>query len=193
MTTGIYKIVNKVNNNIYIGSAVNIEDRQRGHISKLNNNKHENGHLQNAWNKYGADAFRFSVVEKCNIFLLINREQYYIDKLKPQYNIYKTAGSPLGIKQSEETKRKVSLAGKGRIFSKLHRVRLSLAAKGRQFTDEHKKNISLSKIGKKMSKDFRENVSKRLKGNKHALGNKFHLTQEQIEKWRLSMKRNKKK
>lgn len=33
----------------------------------------------------------------------IQREQYYLDLLKPDYNILKTAGSFLGFKHSEET------------------------------------------------------------------------------------------
>lgn len=34
---------------------------------------------------------------------MIEREQYYIDTLNPEYNILKIAGSPLGYKHSEET------------------------------------------------------------------------------------------
>ena len=34
---------------------------------------------------------------------MIEREQYYIDTLNPEYNILKIAGSPLGYIHSEET------------------------------------------------------------------------------------------
>jgi hypothetical protein len=34
---------------------------------------------------------------------LLKREQYYLDNLKPQYNIVETAGSTLGYKHTEES------------------------------------------------------------------------------------------
>ena len=37
----------------------------------------------------------------------MDREQYYLDCLKPEYNILKIAGSSLGFKHSEETKVKI--------------------------------------------------------------------------------------
>ena len=35
-------------------------------------------------------------------------EQYFLDLLKPEYNILLTAGSPLGYKHNDETKAKMS-------------------------------------------------------------------------------------
>ena len=54
-----------------------------------------------------------TILEYCNSSDLLQREQYYFDKLKPQYNILKIAGSSLGSKLSEETKAKISKALKG--------------------------------------------------------------------------------
>jgi len=54
---------------------------------------------------------------------LIKREQYYIDLLKPEYNILQKAGSSLGFKHSEETLTKMSTAqvgAKNTIFGKKH-------------------------------------------------------------------------
>jgi hypothetical protein len=39
--------------------------------------------------------------------LLLSREQYYLDNLKPQYNIVETAGSTLGYKHTEESLEKM--------------------------------------------------------------------------------------
>jgi hypothetical protein len=36
--------------------------------------------------------------------LILEREQYYLDLLKPEYNILKVAGSSLGFKHSEESR-----------------------------------------------------------------------------------------
>jgi len=43
------------------------------------------------------------IIEYCSPKDLINREQYYLQSLKPDYNILKTAGSLLGFKHSEAT------------------------------------------------------------------------------------------
>lgn len=100
---GIYKIVNKKNNKVYIGQSVNIKQRWALHKSELRNKYHENIYLQNAWNKYGEDSFDFSVIEECdnNKDILNNRETFWINYYKAfnrenGYNILIQGGS--GIK-----------------------------------------------------------------------------------------------
>ena len=121
MKSGIYKITNIVNNHCYIGSAINIEGRWRTHKSFLNKGKHHSIYLQRAWNKYGENNFEFSILEKCEDSLLIEREQFYFEEINPEYNICKIAGSCLGIKFSDESNLKKSLshAFKGK-FGKSH-------------------------------------------------------------------------
>jgi len=109
---GIYKIFNLVNNKIYIGSASSnggFRKRWNEHKSDLNRNVHHNKHLQLSWNKYGSDNFKFEIIELINdTSLILEREQYYLDNLKPDYNICKIAGNTLGVKLSEEHKKKIS-------------------------------------------------------------------------------------
>lgn len=56
---GIYSIINKANNKIYIGSTINLERRLKEHKRRLKYNNHTNTHLQYAWNKYGKECFKF--------------------------------------------------------------------------------------------------------------------------------------
>ena len=84
---GIYMIVNLVNGNRYIGSSKNIQQRLQTHRSELRHQYHGNIHLQNAWNKYGEKNFDYSILEFCEENIRISREQYYVDTLKPEYNI----------------------------------------------------------------------------------------------------------
>lgn len=79
MKSGIYRIINKVNDKMYIGSSYNLEKRLASHISMLINNKHHSIHLQNAYNKYGDDNFDFEVLEECEREFLLDREQYYLN------------------------------------------------------------------------------------------------------------------
>ena len=67
MSCGIYKITNIINGKIYIGCSLDCEQRFIKHKSKLNKNKSNNQHLQNAWNKDGKDSFKFEVIYLCNL------------------------------------------------------------------------------------------------------------------------------
>jgi group I intron endonuclease len=123
--SGIYKILNKLTGGFYIGSATYFKYRFNAHRRELNLNKHNNVHLQRAWNKYGKDAFEFWIIELCDKIKLLEREQFYIDTLKPTYNILITAGSRLGMKTSKESNEKRRLWSTGRKLSE--EIKLELA------------------------------------------------------------------
>lgn len=138
--SGIYVIFNLHNGKRYIGSAKNIGKRWRDHRWALNANRHVNRHLQGSWAKHGAEAFAFSVIERCAVDMLIQREQAAIDRLKPELNICVTAGSTLGMRLTDETKRKIAEAARGRKTpprSATHRAKLSAALRGKAKTAEH--------------------------------------------------------
>lgn len=61
---GIYGIISESHGRIYIGSSDDILRRKKQHISALRRNKHHCKYLQNSWNKYGEDSFKFIVIEK---------------------------------------------------------------------------------------------------------------------------------
>lgn len=106
MNSGIYQIVNRVNNKRYIGSTCRLLGRKRRHFSELRCNIHHSQALQRAFNKYGSDYFDFLILEYCEPDKLLEREQWYIDNFIPEYNICKVAGNCAGVKQTQETKDK---------------------------------------------------------------------------------------
>jgi group I intron endonuclease len=67
--------------------------------------------------KYGLKNFQIEILEYCATENAISREQYYLDLLKPKYNILTTAGSRLGHIHSEEARLRMSNSSKGRKFS----------------------------------------------------------------------------
>lgn len=85
--SGIYCIINIRNSKRYIGSSKNIRQRLWSHRAELRHNKHQNAHLQSAWNKYGEQNFDYYILENCEECLLLEREQWYIDTIKPEYNM----------------------------------------------------------------------------------------------------------
>lgn len=128
----IYEIKNVENNKRYIGSTIDLKSRRAAHFNFLRHNKHRSILLQNAFNKYGEKSFVFSVIED-NVIqdCLIEREQYWIDKLHPEYNVAKVAGSPmLGRTCSPETRKKMSMARMGCIVSEETRKKHSVSITG---------------------------------------------------------------
>lgn len=111
--SGIYKIQSIVEpEKFYIGSSVNIQNRKRQHFSMLKLNKHDATYLQNYYNKHGKESLVFHIIEECSQEILIQREQYYIDTLRPVFNSRKNAESNFGHKFSEEVRQNMSNAQK---------------------------------------------------------------------------------
>jgi len=135
LKSGIYMITTNINEKFYIGSALNLNDRFNRHSNLLKRNKHQNVHLQNIWNKYKNCQLNFYILEKCSDILLIEREQFWIDNLKPLLNINPTAYSRKGIKLSNETKLKISLKLKGISHSIERRKSQSVGQIGRKATN----------------------------------------------------------
>jgi group I intron endonuclease len=122
-STGIYYILNTVNSKFYIGSTAKIGEYQSNsgfysrwyaHVWGLRKNLHDNAHLQNAWNKYGEESFKFQILEFVEPDKCLEVEQIYLD-LFPEgdresvYNISFIAGCAfnLGQKHTEATRLKM--------------------------------------------------------------------------------------
>lgn len=119
---GIYKITLKEDGRCYIGSSVNIHNRWYNH-KKANTNQV----ISRALKKYGFENFEWEIIEKVEDHSkLIEREQFYLDSIKPfvdnhnGFNVRKQADNNLGIKASEDTRKKQSLLKKGKKLSKEH-------------------------------------------------------------------------
>lgn len=85
--SGIYQILNIKNHKRYIGSAVNLKKRFSEHLKSLYQRTHYNGYLQNAFLKYGSDTFKFKILEYCDKEYLKDKELFWINFIKPEYNM----------------------------------------------------------------------------------------------------------
>ena len=171
MTCGIYMIKNMVNSKIYIGQSVDIEKRWREHRSGLRGNDHDNKHLQNAWNKYGESNFEFTVICECDESQLNTKEIDYIAKLKtydPKVGYNKTYGGE-GGRHTEETRRKLSEAHKGKTLSEEHKRKMrenhadfkgeNAPMYGKHHSKETRKRLSDINRGKTIPEETREKIS----------------------------------
>ena len=112
--SGIYKISSKIKpERCYIGSAVNIKQRWGHHRNDLDARRHRNSRLQRHYNKYTRDDLLFEILLTCEKEKLIEKEQFFIDALKPWFNISPTAGNSLGVKHTLGTRRNMSKAMMG--------------------------------------------------------------------------------
>jgi len=172
--SGIYRIVNTVNEKSYVGSSVNLKNRKKAHFIDLKKGKHCNNYLQKSYDKYGSDNFKWEIIENIEFNEnkellkqnLLEKEQYWINKLIIKdgknigYNICLRAGSCLGIKLSDEHKKKLSDGKKGDknpMFGKLV---------------SNETRLKLSEASKNCSEETRKKISEKSKGNKYRLNQK---------------------
>src|SRR5213078_3855620 len=111
--SGINLLTNKLINDIYIGQSIDISKRFRNYFNFSYIKSKNSFIISRALIKYGYSNFSVTILEYCDKSDLIIREQYYFNKLNPQYNILKIAGSSGGFKHSEENKIKISKSLKG--------------------------------------------------------------------------------
>jgi group I intron endonuclease len=115
----VYIIINSINSKVYIGSTVDVCKRRCSHFGDLNNNRHSNKHLQNAYNKYDKNAFNMYLLEYVeDKDVLLIREQYWIDlsnvvDKNVGYNNSPSAMNSLGVIHSEESKKLRSIFSSG--------------------------------------------------------------------------------
>lgn len=171
---GIYMIKNKINNKIYIGKSIKIENRWYQHRYSLNNNLSSNLYLQASWNKYGEENFEFSIIELIeNNNLLNNKEIYWINKFNSTnkengYNIT-SGGDGRSCSCSDQTKKKISNSLIGMFSGENHHMY------GKHHSDETIRKISQSNMGKKLSNEHKLKISKKSKMYKHS-----DITKEKI-------------
>lgn len=154
---------------------MNFGDRFDSHKSLLNNNKHFNTKLQNAWNKYGEDSFVFEIVEAIDKEQPVEKfnelEKHYIqsyNSINSGYNISVGGDGAAGRHMSEATKRKIGeknrINGLGRKVSEETKKKMSVAHSGFVHTDESKEKLRRSHSGKQMSDETKQKLHDSLKG-----------------------------
>jgi len=175
----IYKTTNQINGKIYIGQHM------RGNPNYLGSGKI----LRNAIKKTGKENFVRVVLEECSIELLNERETYWINYYNSTnrligYNMTTTGRvSNFGNRHSEEAKKKISEANRGKVRTEEFKKKLSIlnkgkssTNKGRVLTEEHKRKMSESKKGYVHSKESRKKMSESRKGLNHSDETKIKMS-----------------
>lgn len=183
--SGIYLIRNKINDKIYIGQSLDINNRLYKHKYHLKNNTHTNSYLQSSFKKYGEKNFEFKKLFELDNeledvqfvqFLLDELEILAIKELKTliQENGFNIQYGGNSGRHNEETKKKLRDINLGKVHSEESKKKMSESRKGM---------IAWNK-GKKMNFDTSRNVkiSKALKGKEKTLEHKLKLSESKIGK-----------
>jgi len=160
LKSGIYRIINIDTGESYVGSSVNITQRFRNYfnINYLSSGA-KSSRICRALLKYGYSKFRLEVIEYCDVSVLLERETFYIQTLKPEYNILQSGGSNLGYKHTEESKARMSASASNRTDEL--KAKYSKAAVGRKFnhTEETKAKLSAASMNRKLSEETKAKLS----------------------------------
>jgi group I intron endonuclease len=166
----IYTITNKKNNKVYVGYTSNFIKRKSSHLRNLLLKKHENIYLQNAFNSVGIENIIIEILEEYENEYLPSFENWWCIALNSHnnkfgYNIKGTGPIANCVSTSEETKKKLSEANKGRKHSEETKRKISEAVKKRgPVSDETRKKQSLSQKGKKKhNQESRKKISEAVK------------------------------
>ena len=104
--SAVYKIINTVTGDFYVGSSKDVKLRWMQHKRPSVWKKYANKQLYQDMNKYGLDKFEFQVIAEVEPCSLRELEQQFIEKLHPIYNSNRAKG--LDVKRYIETHRKAS-------------------------------------------------------------------------------------
>lgn len=178
--SGIYSITNTHNGKRYIGKSVDLAKRKQMHLWELKNNEHFNPHLQRAWNNE-QEAFKFEIIELCDIEKLNDREIYWIahydtTNMENGYNICSGGQGTTGRPCTEDMKRKISEKNTGRkcsseVIKKRAESKRKHMEEDEEFGDkmrelykQHGKRIGGWQKGQKASAETKKKLSEALKG-----------------------------
>lgn len=164
--SGIYKILNRITEKFYIGSAVNFRARWTAHRTALNRGDHKNKALQASWNLHGEGAFEFIILEECGRDQLFEREQHWLDisnccNRNIGYNLFPIAGSALGSKWTEE--RKILASERMKNFRHTEEAKIKMSEVKRSQIGY---KISAAKMGHLVSEETRKKIGEGNKGKK---------------------------
>ena len=120
----VYKITNTITGDFYIGSSKNVKNRWMSHKKPSTWNKCPNNQLYLDMKKYGVDKFELQILEEVEVEQLKEKEQWFIELLKPTYNNNNAKG--WDIERRKEYNRKYNKSDKCKEYRKQYYNQLCL-------------------------------------------------------------------
>lgn len=162
MTCGIY-FLRSPSGKMYVGSSIRAEKRCFQHISDLRAGIHKSKRLSQAFKKYG-DVFAYGILEECLPDQLAEREQHWIDLLKPRYNARLKPDTNAGLRMSEAARIAHSDAMKGYVADNPEFGDHLNEQNRRNWADPEKKAVRIASLKAAWTVEKRLEQSQRMKG-----------------------------
>ena len=128
--SAVYKITNTVTNDFYIGSSKDVKQRWANHKWPSRWNRFPNNPMYLDMRKYGKDKFVFEVIEEVEAEKLKEKEQYFIETLKPTYNNINAKG--WDIERRKEYQKEYYKSDKGKESHKKSQKEYQKTDKGKE-------------------------------------------------------------
>ena len=124
--SAVYKITNTITGDFYIGSSNDVKIRWRAHKWPSSWKRFPNNQMYLDMQKYGVDKFVFEVIEEAEIGQLKEKEQQFIETLKPTYNQMNANGLDIERrkKYNKEYKKKYEKTDKRKKYKKEYESQL---------------------------------------------------------------------
>ena len=84
--SAVYKITNTITGDFYVGSSKDVKQRWKQHKRKSTWKNCPNSPMYLDMQRYGVEKFEFQILEEAEIGQLKEKEQQFIETLKPTYN-----------------------------------------------------------------------------------------------------------
>lgn len=176
---GIYRITSP-SGRIYIGQSIDIERRFKHYVDLRCKSQTR---LYSSFMKYGVGGHVFEVLEVCNEESMNERERFYQDlydvmgknglnclltttndrsgklSIETKAKLSRAAIKQKRMKCSDGTKRKISVANKGKKRSAEYLEYLSASRTGFRHTEATKKKMSIIHRGKKRTQEQKDRMS----------------------------------
>jgi group I intron endonuclease len=179
----IYTITNKVSGKVYVGQAKDFRDRWARHKRELRGNYHNNTHLQNSYNKYGATAFEYKVIAEVPLESISEAEMAYItqyDSFNNGYNLTLGGEGIRGLVHTEEAIRSMTEKSRARWND------ADFIARQKQgYSDEVREIMSSKKVGEKhpqakLTNEARLNIYKDIYKSDSYWAEKYNITKATV-------------
>ncbi len=118
--SAVYKIVNTVTNDCYVGSSKDVFHRWACHKCPSAWKRQPNKQLYKDFQKYGLENFRFQILAPVMEEYLKQVEQEFIEMIKPAYNDRRANGWDVERQKErqKEATRKYQQSDKGKVASR---------------------------------------------------------------------------
>lgn len=148
---GIYYLKLDYSNTYYIGSSEDILARFGKHYGALRDNRHESKSMQEDYNRNKGIEYGILKLVDNTIDLSVIETEFIKIFTKEDKKIYNSrvddANKNTGIKWTEDSKKRKSLAQTGKKLSEKTKRKMSLAHKGRKHSEKTKRALSVLKQG----------------------------------------------